>query len=388
METILVIDDSELNCGVIKSNLVAAGYSVMTASSGPQAIALCKERVPDLVLLDIVMPGMDGFETCRHIRALSQGADVPIVFLSALRDLESHQKALDAGGDDVLTKPIHRSELILRARSMIWLKRLRAELRSGYNLISSQRDALMRVQQQKQELIDLVVHDLKNPLTAVAGYAHHLARQPEIAKNAQTADVINQIINSAEMMERMVVNMLDISQSENGSLKPNISQVDMRKLIDESRQTMSIKAEPRQIKLKITLPPAMPTIPADASLLRRLIDNLVDNAIRYTPNKGEVAIELKDLRGNQGAFLELRVRDQGPGIPQDQRESVFEKFVRLDADKTGHYNHGLGLTFCQLAAQTHSGRIWIEDNQPKGSCFCVVIPYPDAIHESGPIVPA
>ena len=387
IETILVIDDSALNCEIIKSNLAEAGYGVITAVSGAEAVDICKTKMLDLVLLDIVMPEIDGFETCRRIRALPQGTDLPIVFLSALKDLESHQKALDAGGDDVLTKPIHRSELIMRVRSMMWLKRLRTELRSGYNLIGSQREALNRAQSQKQELIDLIVHDLKSPLQVVLGYASQLTTQKEIAGNKMLVDLVNRIVTSAEMMQRMVINMLDISQSDAGGLRPSFSQVDVQKLLQEAIDAMSLRASIRNVNLKLVVPPNIGTIAADSQLLRRLLDNLIDNALRYSPAKGAVSVEAKDPKESFG-FLELRVRDEGPGIPKEDRENIFEKYVRLSSRATGAFNYGLGLTFCRLAAQTHGGRIWIEDNQPTGSVFCVAIPSTEPVSDAGPIVSA
>ena len=385
---ILVVDDSPLNCEVIKGNLVTAGYSVFTACNGADAIDVCKEKQPDLVLLDIIMPGMSGIETCRHLRSMPQGADVPIVFLSSLNDLDSHQKALDAGGDDVLTKPIHRSELILRARSMIWLKKLRTELRSGYNLISSQRDALIRAQAQKQELIDLIVHDLKSPLQVVFGFAQQLETRPEVATSAELMDLVRRITGSAEMMQRMVLNMLDISLSETGSLRPNLSDTDVHKIAQDAIQSAGMKAKQRSVTLGLEAPPAFPLIAADAGLVRRLLDNLIDNALRYSPKNTKVVVELKKP-DDLDPCVTISVRDEGPGIPEAERDTIFEKYFRLRRDDHGarsSFNYGLGLTFCRLAAQAHGGRIWIEDNKPSGAIFRVAIPSGARGREEEPIV--
>ncbi len=385
-ESILIVDDSTLNCEVIKSNLVAAGYAVHVATNGPDAIALFKEKSPDLVMLDIVMPGMNGFEACAGIRALPQGADVPIVFLSALKDLESHQKALDAGGDDVLTKPVHRSELILRARSMIWLKRLRSELRSGYNLISSQRDALLRAQAQKQELIDLIVHDLKSPLQVVTGYLQQLEMHPDVSGNPKLRDMIQKVGGSADLMQRMVINMLDISLSENGTLKPNVATVDVVKLAKDSVEAMQLRSRQRGVSLRLQVQGESLMTQADASLLRRILDNLLDNALRYSPKGSTVTIEVKEDVSE--GFTLIGVKDQGGGIPKDERENIFDKTWRTGDKTRSSFNYGLGLTFCQLATQAHGGKIWIEDNEPAGTIFWVAIPLDAAPMDATPIVMA
>src|SRR5580704_18453719 len=159
--TILVVDDNLQNREVAEGHLVGAGYDVLQAEGGAQALTLLQGRRPDLVLLDVLMPGMDGFETCRRIRALPEVGDLPVLFLTALGDLETHKAALESGADDFLT------ELLIRVRSLLRIKRLSDELRANVQVIRTQRDALLAAQRQKDELTALIVHDLKNPLSSI-----------------------------------------------------------------------------------------------------------------------------------------------------------------------------------------------------------------------------
>lgn len=369
-ETILCIDDNEQNRMVLEGNLASAGYGVMLAESGKEGLEKFKQQTPDLVLLDVIMPGIDGFETCRQLRLLPNGADVPVVFLTALTDIDSHKEALAAGGDDLLTKPIHRTELLLRVRSMLWMRRLRSELRSGYNLISSQRDTLLVTQKKKDELASFLVHDLKNPISNVLTSAAMLLELPIVLNDKSALQLSNHILNAGRVIERMIMNLLDINKSEDGMLIPKIAQADIPSLLDEIRKASEPLARFRGVELSSNIANGLRIAYVDASLVRRTLDNLIANALRFAPSKSHISVEAKALDEKN---LEIRVRDEGPGIPNDQRERIFEKYVRLDKNSPD-LNHGLGLTFCRAAVEVHGGRIWAESNTPKGACLCVTLP--------------
>lgn len=379
VETVLVVDDNELNRQLAEAHLAADGYAVMLANDGEEALRKFQESPVDLVLLDIVMPGIDGFETCRKMRSMPQGTDVPIVFLSALADLGSHQKALSAGGDDLLPKPINRSEMLLRVKSMMWLRKLRSELKSGYNLISSQRDALLHAQRQKEELTNLIVHDLKNPVGIVLAYSTHLLDRGREINDPQVIEIARQVSLCATTMEQMVLKMLDISRSEDGKFEAKLAPTDLEELLKEIHTNMNLRAENRKVRVGLKTALAMPVVQADAGILRRMIQNLVDNAIRFASTEGEVVIEAV---GGKGRPVEFRVRDDGPGIVAGQREKIFDKYFQGDGGSS-EYNHGLGLTFCRLAAESHGGKIWVEDNKPTGAVFCVNIPFAEAVTANG-----
>jgi len=369
VQRILVIDDNIQNRQVAEGHLVAAGYAVVLAEGGEQGIVAFKEKTPDLVILDILMPGLDGFETCKRLKLLPDGRSVPVVFLTALGDLGSSHKAMESGADDFLTKPINRTELLIRVRSLLWVKRLHDELSQGYDLIRSQRDALLQAQRQKEELSALVVHDLKNPLTAILANARYLAGQEYLEEDDRAA--LRDVLGAAQSMHRMVMNLLDISRSEDGTLVPRLVEVDLRALIEEICRVATKRAEELKLSLKRNV--GILTIRADKELLQRLVENLVDNSIKYTPAGGSIHVQ---AQGAADGSVEIRVTDEGHGVPQEYREKIFERYVQLDRDAEAHAwtSRGLGLAFCRLAAEAHGGRIWVEENKPKGSTFCVRIP--------------
>jgi len=369
IETILVVDDNVQNRAVLEGHLVARGYAVSMAESGQEALDRFQERTSDLVLLDVLMPGMDGFETCRRLRALPGGDDTPIVFVTALSDLGTHRTAMDSGADDYLTKPVNRTELLLRVRSLIRIKRMSRNLQSSHELIRGQRDALLRLQKQKDELAALVVHDLKNPLAAILANLHYLARESYFEEDHREA--MRDVLGATDAMHRMVLDLLDISRSEDGTLAPKLAEFDLSALIEEICATLRRRIE--DYKLELAVDVAVKGVRADKDLLRRLIENLLDNCIKYTPSGGVIRLRARTCGEKR---FEVRVYDQGPGVPQDYRERIFEKYVQLDRDAGTHAraSRGLGLAFCRLAAEAHGGRIWVEDNRPKGSTFCVELP--------------
>jgi two-component system sensor histidine kinase/response regulator len=363
---VLVVDDSLANRELASANLTAAGYSVQLAEDGEQGLAMFAARQPDLVLLDMMMPGMNGFEVYKRLRASPGGQETAIVFVTALNDLVSHQQALASGADDFLTKPINRTELLLRVRSLLWIKRLKVELREGYELIRTQRDALLAAQAQREALTSLVVHDLKNPLTAILFNAEWLADNCPDVEDRGSAQ---QIVGAALAMNRMVMNLLDISRSEDGMLVPRISRVDLSALIGKTASAQSQREV--QQKLEVSAPKIV--IDADADLLRRLLENLIDNAKKYSPPASTIRVDVG--RGEPG-WVELRVIDEGSGIPTPLRERIFDKYARLDLDTSEHVNssRGLGLTYCRLAAEVHGGKIWVDGTAEGGSCFHVRLP--------------
>jgi len=369
LRKILVVDDNAMNRAVAEGHLIAAGYSVRMAEDGERGIEVFQEWHPELVLLDVLMPGIDGYETCKRLKALPAGRDVPVVFLTALGDLSSHQKAIESGADDFLTKPINRTELLIRVRSLLWVKRLRDDLSQGYEIIRGQRDALVRAQRQKDELSALVVHDIKAPLSALLLNVQYVVRNEYLKDDHREA--LQDVLSSAESIRRMVVNLLDISRSESGDLVPHIAPLDLAGLV---RQLCEILKRPtEEAHVSLTHDIQVNTIHADADLIERLLENLLDNSLKYTPAGGVIHI---DARQTGDGFIDLRVSDQGAGIPEAQRERIFEKYVQLESDAVmpSRASRGIGLAFCRLAAEVHGGRIWAEANEPVGTVFCVRLP--------------
>ena len=375
-ETILVVDDNANNRTLAEAHLKSFGYRVVMAESGEQALEQLIKHAPSLILLDVIMPRMDGYETCARLRQLPQGSDVPIVFLTALADLSSHQRAMDVGVDDFLTKPINRTELMLRVRSLLRIGVLNRDLKENLETIRHQHDQLVRVQKQREELMQHVVHDLKNPLGAIEMNARYMLSS---LPSEEILDAARDIVDSATALRRMVMNLLDICRSEDGQLVPTLTEVDVGNLVSTVIGEHTRESLDRDVQLRAKFDLDQSTVCVDQDLIRRVLENLVVNAIRHAPRSSSIEI----IAQNAGDDVELHVRDLGDGVPEEFRERVFDKYVRLESNTTSLANRGLGLTFCRIAVEAHGGRVWVEPNRPSGADFIVRLPR-DAKTSSSP----
>jgi signal transduction histidine kinase len=364
---VLVVDDNAANRALAEATLTEEGYEVVLASGGQEGIDAFEREQPDCVLLDVRMPDLDGFAVCARIRSLPEGAHTPVVFLTALRDVDTFDRALQAGGDDFLTKPVRPTELIIRVQAALKLKKMSAELREHYDLVRSQRDDLMRLTLQKERLSAFVVHDLKNPVASLDLHAQVLLADRELSPRAR--DSALQIRSDARGLMRLILNLLDISKSEEGKLDMKPTAVDLDALAREIRDAAEVKAQAAGVTLDLGIDARAAT--ADADLLRRVLENLLDNALRHTPRGGTVRV----TSDATDAHTHLRIADNGPGIAPEMRERIFDPFVQLESDHraTTRTGRGLGLTFCRLAVEAHGGRIWVEDARP-GAVFVVSLP--------------
>jgi two-component system, sensor histidine kinase and response regulator len=365
--TILVVDDNEANRALARSTLEDEGYRVVVATGGQEGIDAFEREAPDCVLLDVRMPRIDGFAVCQRIRALPSGADTPVLFLTALRDVDTFDQALRAGGDDFLTKPVRPTELVVRVQTALKLRRMSAELREQFDLLRRQRDDRVRLQLQKERLMAFVVHDLKNPVNSMDLHAQILLRDRALSEGAHAAAM--QIRSEARQLGRMISNLLDLSKADEGKLEPKRSQVDARALVADVLGEAEVSARTRSVAFRSTVD--VPFLNADQDLVRRTLANLIENAVRNAPPESVVAVTISPSA--QGA--EIRVMDAGRGVPAELRETIFDPFVQLETgDRTiNSGGRGLGLTFCRLAVEAHGGRIWVEDAAP-GALFCMSLP--------------
>lgn len=364
---ILVVDDNEANRSLAKNALEDEDFEVVLASGGHEGVRAFETEHPDCVLLDVRMPDLDGFAVCEKIRALPGGPETPILFLTALRDVDTFERALGAGAEDFLTKPIRPTELLVRVKTALELRRLGTELRDLYGVMKKQRDDLLRVQLQKERLTAFVVHDLKNPVNAMDLHAQLLLRAKDLPAGAR--DSAAQIRAEAAHLTRMIVNLLDISKAEEGQLVPKRTDVDAKKLVAETVSELRVAAESRQLALEAAV--EVDRVSADEDLLGRVLTNLVENAIRHAPAQSKVRV----TAAHRDGATEIRIADAGKGVPEDMREKVFDPFVQVESGDrlVARSSRGLGLSFCRLAVEAHGGRIWVEDGAP-GAIFCVRLP--------------
>ncbi|MFI5232587.1 MAG: response regulator [Gemmatimonadales bacterium] len=355
--SILIVDDTIENLRLLVGILGDRGYDARPVTNGPEALQAVAHAPPDLVLLDVTMPGMTGFEVCARLKALPASREIPVIFLTALTDVEDKLAGFNAGGVDFITKPFHVEEVVARVATQVALKRSRAELAESFT-------RLQALEKSRDDLVKMIVHDMRGLLTVVLANLE-LAR-PDITGDA-AADV-DAAVRAAKDVTHMSNTLLDVSRLEEGKMPLHRAPCDLAAVAKESRDSMSALDTSRTIEVV-----ASGTVMAscDEDLILRVINNLVSNAVKHTPSGGRLQIEVSARPGG----ARVAVRDEGRGVPAEIRGRLFEKFAGVHTkDRKAVHSAGLGLAFCKLAVEAHGGTIGVEDAVPKGSVFAFELP--------------
>lgn len=358
--SILVVDDEPHGFDVIEAHLFREGYDLSYASSGIKALNLIDSVEPDVILLDVMMPEMDGIEVCRHIKSDPQWQHIPIIIVTALTSKEDLSRSLDAGADDFLTKPVSGIELRARVRSMLRIKQ--------------QYDALEATLQLREDLSNMIVHDLRNPLTTILMSSSLLVENGIEGKNLEK---IHLILAAGRQLDSMIDDLLILAKMQSGKMILDLVEVDLKDLAANALSRFYSLAESRNIQLKSQLLQQNYSVLADVNLLHRVVDNLLSNALKFSHRGGTITLEI-DYPRNQVSSTPapkqaiIRIMDEGIGIREDLRLRIFDKY-EVGNVIDGISQLGLGLAFCKMVVEAHGGAIFVEANQPQGSIFTVVL---------------
>jgi two-component system sensor histidine kinase/response regulator len=367
---ILVVDDVPTNVRVLAGILKIAGYDALSASSGPEALDLLQSHAPDVVLLDVMMPGMDGFEVCRRIRSDPAKAFLPVVMVTALHETGDRIKALECGADDFLTKPVDDVEVLARVKSLVRVKRQRDALTQAYLDLQS-------LESLRDSLTMMLVHDLRTPLTTILGPLEMLQTGQFGGLEEVQKEIVAMSLRSGYRLLGLVNELLDVSKMESGEMTLHRSEVKVPDVVQEAVELVAKVNTNDMSRIQFGLEDDLPPILADEDLLRRVLVNLVANAMKFTRSDGTVTVSAAraDASDTDSGTVIISVSDEGEGIPPEDRERIFEKFGQVESRRAGRkMSTGLGLTFCKLAVEAHGGRIWVESEIGKGSTFHCTIP--------------
>ncbi len=361
---ILVVDDVEENLNTISEILRRNDFDVMVAASGNVALKLLERRKPDLILLDIMMPEMDGYTVASIIQRRQEWQDIPIIFLSALTDVDAKVKGFEVGGVDYITKPFMEKEVIVRINTHLELSWLRKSLEHTIN-------QLREANQAKNEFLRIISHDLRSPLASMANLGE-LLQQDSVASDPQTVKESGKMLAEvAHQLLTMVNDLLNITKMESGQFTLDLAHVNIVDIALRSIGLMQMSASAKNIKLVTEF--SAQRIPAllDSAKIGQVINNLLSNAIKFTEPGGTVTLRIED----RGDWILLEVSDTGIGIPEELLPHLFEKFgphQRLGTQ--GEQGTGLGMPIVKGFVELHGGRIQVKSQEGRGTTFTIMLP--------------
>jgi signal transduction histidine kinase len=379
---ILVVDDDQRNVRLMESILRSSGYPVLKAYDGEEALRTIETERPDLVLLDVMMPRMSGFEVCELLRSRYETRLLPVIMVTALNALEEKVQALEKGADDFLSKPINKTELLAKLRSVLRVKALHDEVERTRQELEEKNRELVRMERFREKVVQMVVHDLKNPLAGITGNLQLLELQQEGIPPERFREILARTQESSRQLMAMILNILDVARLEEHKLVFRIRPVRPAELLEACRREFQGLADREQVELSLSAAPGLPEVEGDSDLLVRVLGNLVSNALKHTPAGGRVSLGAEP----EPEGIRFWVRDDGEGIPPDLLPRVFDRFVVGASDDAPQrrYDTGLGLTFCKMAVEAHGGTIQAESQPGKGSTFSFRLPLRAAPDPAGP----
>lgn len=365
---ILLVDDHPRNLLLLESHLQPLGHHLVFAESGRQAIELFDGDAPDLVLLDLTTPGIDGLGVLAHIRGHRSRPDVPVIMMTAHGERSSRLQGLQAGADEVLEKPIDAPILLARVNTLLALQESRCQLQSSSDSLALRNRQLEHLQREQRELLQFVVHDLKNQLFVVLGNLDWARGHVGGTEPNEMCEVLDEGLGGALRLRSMVEDMLAVSSLEDASFKVRPELVPVRDILTPVVASYERKAELKRVSLA-PAPDVGWKLWADPSLLRRVFENLLDNSLRYAPDSGHV-----EVSAHLGHQLEISISNDGPAIPPQDRERIFDKFTRGRDEPRTVGSAGLGLYFCKRAIEAHGGCIRVMETPQWPTQFVIALP--------------
>jgi two-component system, sensor histidine kinase and response regulator len=364
---ILIVDDVEENVMISSAILKKSGFQIQSAKSGADCIRLAQELMPNLILLDINMPGMNGIEACAILKENEATRNIPIIFLTAISEASHIVRAFQAGGVDYIIKPFRTQELLARVNVHLALQQMQTKL-------LKQNVHLEQLNKEKSEFLGIVAHDLKNPLSGIIGLSELIIMRSEASiSEEEITNVVQQIKQSSYLMFDIVTNLLDVNRIEEGNFQLFPRLCNLYELCSSLLTQYASAAERKNITLvHLPAPEGSDTIVADEIAVMQILDNIISNAIKYSPH-GKTVVVSHEVVANE--IVRVRVKDEGKGLTDDDKKHLFQKYSKLSARPTnGEHSTGLGLSIAKKLADLMNANIYGESEHGNGATFVVDFP--------------
>jgi len=378
-DRILIVDDEVLVAKILLLHLEEVGYQVDWAKDGEEGLAMLAEQPYSLVLLDIWMPRMSGVDVLEQIR--KSGSDVAVIMMSGHGSENMAVRCMKSGAMDYFTKPFDLNDA---------LQRVEQALANRKTLLEKQ-----RLEREKDDFVSMLSHDMKNPITAVIGTIDIIREGRLGAVNTEQAEYLQSAIDSCNEVVSMIDNLLDIHRIEAGRMRLTIRPCDPADILAALINRFTLLAGREGVTLTTDVGQDMPRVALDRSAFSRTVGNLLGNALKFTPEGGEITLSCQplvreaamtmsipayaasfaeQLFGAHERFVRLSVKDTGDGIPPEDQEIIFERFVQSQRSSKKYGGAGLGLAYCKLMVHNFEGIIWVESTPGQGSEFIILLP--------------
>lgn len=358
---ILIVDDTPANLRVLSATLSGRGYEVRCVNSGAMALTVARNAPPDLILLDIKMPEMDGYQVCQQLKSDPKTYEIPVIFLSALDDTADKVKAFTAGGVDYITKPFQTEEVLARVKNQLTISHLRQKL-------TAQNDELMRSNLELEQFASVVSHDLQQPLQVIVGFARMLEKKSQNWQSEDTKKFLGHILVSGTHMQELIRDLLAYSRVNTSDFA--YERVDCNEVLSQVLNNLQM-ANARSNAV-VDYPP-LPTVMANESQLEQVFQNLISNALKFQRPNTTPRVEISVTQEDEWQFS---IKDNGIGIKPEKFPSIFQMFKRLHK-RQEYPGTGIGLAICQKVIDAHGGRIWVESEPGIGTVFHFTLPVKD-----------
>jgi signal transduction histidine kinase len=355
--TILIVEDNEANRGLLATLLQRSGHTVIMAENGVEALKLMREQNPDVVLLDIMMPKMDGYQVLDNMKQDPELRDMPVLVISAVDDMDSVVKCIELGADDYLYKPIKRILLTARVEACLAKRHWRQRELERLTELNSLKDQFVRT----------VSHELKNPIMMIMGFVEILSEMTA-EEIAESKDYLERIGHHTQQMQDLIEDLLDLSKLETG---PVLTFVDtpLSDLLNGGVESFKLVAERKNIKIECAPILQEISLHIDVERIRRVLQNLLSNAVKYTNESGSIKLTA-EIADNE---VVVCIADTGSGIPEEDIAQIFDQFYRVDRHREIE-GTGLGLAIVKAIIEQHKGKIWVESVLDEGSRFYFSLP--------------
>lgn len=358
--TILIVDDNPKNIQIVALLLRDMKYKIIIATDGKSAIDLVKRARPDLILMDVMMPGLDGFETCRIIKDDPENDNIPVIFLTALSEKINTVKGFQSGGVDYVVKPFNREELINRIKTHLDLKFTRDELNQSS-------EHLRELNAIKDKMFSIIGHDLRSPVAVLKTMLDFISKDPVILAQEDLKNDFGAMTQTADELYSLLENLLGWAKSQSGNLGFISENIELKLMVQSVYLLYKSQLQHKKIQFEEDINPAI-YIFADANMLKTVLRNLISNGIKFTPENGTIKVRAHENNGK----VQIEVADSGVGISSENIPKLFDMKQHFSTYGTANESgSGLGLNLCYNFVVNNNGKIWVKSEPGNGSVFTV-----------------